>query len=152
MLVRIAYYYVDARQSRDLVWGALGVAAGDYNPRFRILATHSPDGSTCVLIGRGRDRAGVQNDDRRVLRILRASQAALFELALQCGAIGLRRSATEVFYVIAGHMSMLSQRELRGLRRERQPVSQTRLLNPYFTGARTSSSRSGVDSTRSRCG
>ena len=63
MLVRVSDYHVDAGQSGNLVRRSLGIAPGDYNSGFRILAADAANGGAGVLIGARGDSASIQNDD-----------------------------------------------------------------------------------------
>lgn len=69
MLVGISNDTGDAGQGGNLLWCALGIAAGHDNLALGILATNAADAGACVPVGRGSNRAGIQNDDLGVLRI-----------------------------------------------------------------------------------
>jgi hypothetical protein len=57
--MRIADHPLDARQRRELLGSALGVAAGDHDLRLGILTLHAADGSPRILVGSGRHRTGI---------------------------------------------------------------------------------------------
>ena len=63
MLVGIADDQSHAGQRGDLFRGALRVTSGDHDSGLRILAADAADGGARILIGAGRDGAGIQDDD-----------------------------------------------------------------------------------------
>ena len=106
-LMGVAYDERDSGKRRNFFRGALGIAAGYNDSCFGILPADSPDGGASILIRACRNGAGVQNYDRRLLWVRGAGETLLFELAFKGGAVGLRGAATEVFYVISGHISIV---------------------------------------------
>jgi len=68
VLVRIADHKIYAGKGCDFFRGALCVAACDYDACFRVLAADSADRCARVLIGSARNRAGVQDHYRRLVR------------------------------------------------------------------------------------
>jgi len=103
MLVGISDDEVDARQSRNLLSSALGITAGDDDFRLRILPAHPAYGGSRILVGAGRDRAGIQNYHRSMRGRRSANHPLLFELAFKSGAIGLRGATAKILYKKSGH-------------------------------------------------
>ena len=68
MLVRIADHLGHAGKGGDFLRSALRIAAGDHDLRVGILPMNAADGGACVLIGRGRYRAGVEDDESSLSR------------------------------------------------------------------------------------
>lgn len=99
----IAHDDVHAGQRSDFLGGALGVTSGHDDPGIGILAAHSADRSTGILIRRGGHSAGVQDNHRGVSGGRSANQSLLFELTFQSGAIGLSGATSEVFYKESSH-------------------------------------------------
>ena len=62
-----------------------------------------------ILVGGRRHRTRIDDYDGSLLRRISPSQAALFELAFESRAIRLRGATAEIFYVITGHILMLTQ-------------------------------------------
>jgi hypothetical protein len=103
MLMRIPNYQVHAGQGPDLLGYTLRVAPGDHDARVRILAAHSADRSTGVLIRCGGDCAGIEDNHGSLRGAGSAGESTLFELPFHRGAIGLRRAASKIFYIESGH-------------------------------------------------
>src|ERR1022692_1640751 len=68
---------------------------------------NAADGCTRILVGRGGDGAGVQDDDFRLDGRGGALQSAGEQLALDSGAIGLGRAASEVLDMIGRHQAII---------------------------------------------
>ena len=68
---------------------------------------NAADGGTRVLIGRRGDGAGVQDDDFGFCGGGGALQPAVEQLALDGGAIGLGRAASEVLDMISRHKAII---------------------------------------------
>ena len=109
MLVRISDDLRYAGQGGNFLGRTLGVAARDHDLRFRIFTMNSSDGGARILIGRSRNRAGVQHHDSSFRRLGRPHPAPLLELALDSGAVCLSSPATEIYHLEAGHVSILTQ-------------------------------------------
>ena len=109
LFVRVSDDLGDAGKSCDFLWRALGVAAGDHNLTARVCTANAANGSAGVLVGRGCDRAGVQNDDLRVRGRRGAFESAVGKLPLDCRAVGLSGAAAKILDVKAGHGSMLNE-------------------------------------------
>ena len=69
---------------------------------------NTTDGRACILIGSGRDGAGVQNNNFCIRRSRSTLQTALFKLAFDGSAIGLRRAATKILYVKTRHRTIVA--------------------------------------------
>jgi len=122
MLVRVADDMRDTAQGSDFLGSALRIAAGDDDAGLGILALNAADGGAGILIsGRGHC-AGIEYDDRGLARGGGARKAEFLELTFERGAVGLGGAATEVFYVISGHISMLAHRVARIPTRGRFPL------------------------------
>ncbi len=107
VLVRISHYQADAGQRRNLFRRPLRVTAGDQDSRTGVFPMNAADGSTCVLISRRGDGAGIQDDDFSLDGSAGALQSAGQQLALNGGAIGLGRAASEVLHMIRRHESII---------------------------------------------
>ena len=68
---------------------------------------NAADGCTRILIGRCGDGAGIQDDDFRLDGRGGAFQSAGEQLALDSGAIGLGRAASEVLDMIGRHQAII---------------------------------------------
>ena len=93
----------DARKGGDFFGGALGVAAGDENFCGGILRVDFADGVASLCVCGGGDGAGVDDDEFGVLRRRCSGAAAVEELALDGGAVGLCGAAAELFDVERRH-------------------------------------------------
>ena len=107
VFVRISNHQTDAGQRRDFFRRALRVAAGDQDLRLGVLPMDAADGGTRVLIGRCGDGAGIQDDDFGLGGSAGALQSPRQQLALDGGAIGLGRAASEVLDVISCHQTII---------------------------------------------
>ena len=108
MFVRVADDGCDAGKRRNFFRSALRVAPGHDNSCQRILPLHAANGSPRILIRRNRNRARVQYDQIGA-RGGGSFQAAGLELAFECGTVGLRSTASEIFYVEGGHAIIVAQ-------------------------------------------
>lgn len=108
MLVGVADHLRDAGKSRKFVRGALGIATGDHDAGLRIFAMDAANGGARVLIGGCRYGAGIQDDHFGLIERRGAFQAALFELALDGGAVGLGRAAAKILYVVTCHRTIVA--------------------------------------------
>ena len=70
---------------------------------------NTPDGSARIPIGRSRNSAGVKHHDSGFRRFGRPHPSPLLELELDGGAVCLGRAAAEIYYLEAGHVSILTQ-------------------------------------------
>lgn len=108
MLVGISDDTGDAGQGGNLLWRALGITAGHDNPAFGILATNAANAGACVPVGRGSNRAGIQNDDLGVLCIRHPLESVVTQLSLYSGAVCLGRSTAKILYVKACHSNIVT--------------------------------------------
>ena len=108
MLVGVSYHFADARQGGNFFRSTLGIASSNNDLAERVLAMDAPDGCTGVLIGGGRDRAGVQDDDFGLGGSFGTLQSAVAELALDCRAIGLSSAAAKVLYIERAHRTIVA--------------------------------------------
>jgi hypothetical protein len=106
--MRVPDHRRNPRQCRDLLRGPLRVAASNNDLRQRILPLHPPDRGSRILIGGRSHRTGVQQHN--VGFLLRSlTQTAHLELPFESGAVRLRSAASEIFYVISSHETILAQ-------------------------------------------
>ena len=108
MLMRVADHLSHAWQSGDFFRSSLRVAAGDHNLCVGILAMNATDGGAGVLIRRGGDGAGVEDDESGLGRLFGALQAAFPQLAFDARAVRLRGPAAEICHVESCHVSILT--------------------------------------------
>src|SRR5579862_2873021 len=108
VLVGVADHLRDAGKSREFLGGALGVATGNHDAGLWILAMDAADGGARILIGGCRHGAGIQDDHFGLIERRGAFQAALFELALDGGAVGLGRAAAKILYVVTCHRTIVA--------------------------------------------
>ena len=107
MLVGIADHHANTGQRRQLSGRALCVAACHQNPCRRILTMDAANGGARVLVCRCGHGAGIQDYNFGRVGIARAFQAAIEQLALNRGAIGLRRATAEILHVIRRHQLII---------------------------------------------
>src|SRR5271157_2512836 len=93
----------DSRENRKLFGGALRVAAGDDDARGGIGGVKFADGLARLGVRGSGDGTGVQNDDVGPVSVAGEMAALFAQLALDGGAIGLRRAAAKLFDVKRGH-------------------------------------------------
>ena len=107
VFVRIANDLGNARQGSDLSRGALCVAARNYYFASGIFAPDAANARPGILFSRGSDGAGVQHYELCIFAGS-AVETLVQELPLNCCAIGLSCAAPEIFYVKAGHRTILA--------------------------------------------
>lgn len=108
MFVGVADDLGYARQGGDFFWGALGVASGDDDLAVGILTVDAADGSSGIVVGGSSDRASIQDDDFGAGGASVTLEAALLELALDGGAIGLGGAASEILDIESCHGSSVT--------------------------------------------
>ena len=102
-LVGIADNPGDARKSGELFGGALGVATGDDDAGGGVCGVKLSDGVAGLRFGGGRDRAGVHDDNVSGRGFGCGGATAIEQLALDCGAVGLRGATAELLDIEGGH-------------------------------------------------
>src|ERR1700674_311976 len=108
MLVGVADDQADAGEGGNLFGGALRVAAGDYDSRFRILPTYAADRGASILVRARGDCAGIHHHHGGLRGSGGAGRPALLELAFEGCAVSLSGATAEVFYVVSGHVLMVT--------------------------------------------
>ena len=103
-LVGVADDPGDAGESGEFLGGALGVTAGDDDAGGGIVGVKFADGVAGLSVCRGGDGACVDDDDVGGGGVNCRREAAIAELALDGGAVGLRGAAAELFDVEGGHI------------------------------------------------
>ena len=93
----------DAGENGEFFRSALGVAACDENPGRGILEMNFANGVAGLCVGGGCDGAGVDDDEFGVLWGGGWRAAAVTELALDRGTVGLGGAAAELFDVEGRH-------------------------------------------------
>ena len=86
----------------------MGIAASNHDFAARILPFGPPDGGPRILFGGSGNRAGVQDYVAGGVPVGRSVQPQLAKLVLDSGAVGLGSAAAEIFYVKAGHRTILA--------------------------------------------
>src|SRR5215470_13098958 len=89
MLVRVADDLRNTGQGGEFFRRALRVATGHDDAGLRVLPVYPADGSARILIGRGRDRAGVQHNNFGFPQFGGAIKSLLLKLPLNGSAVGL---------------------------------------------------------------
>src|SRR5579864_1031726 len=107
MLVAIANHPRYARQCCNLFWCSLGITARDQNFCCRIFTMDSANGGTCILIGRGGDSAGIEDDKLGDLWRPRRGKAECRKLELDGRSVSLSGSASKVLYEKFRHESII---------------------------------------------
>ncbi len=113
MFVRITNHAGNARQDCNLLRGSLGVTSGNQDFAPRIFAPDAPNGRPRVRLGGSSHRASVQNHNAGVTSRCGPDKPALTELLLDGSTVGLGSAAAEIFYVKAGHGTILAYVHLR---------------------------------------
>jgi CheY-like chemotaxis protein len=108
VLVRVADDLRHTGQGGEFFRRALRVAAGHDDAGLRILPVYPADGGAGILIGRGRDRAGVQHDNFGFPQFGGAIESPLLELPLNGSAVGLGRATTKILYVKTCHDTIVA--------------------------------------------
>jgi hypothetical protein len=98
----------NAGKSGNFGGGALGIAARHNDFAVRVLPANAPNSSPGVLFGRRGYCAGVQNDVLGPARGVSPLHPMVPELPFNRGAVRLSGAATEIFYVKAGHATILA--------------------------------------------
>lgn len=93
----------DAGKCGKLFRSALSITAGDENFRRGILRVDFANGVTGLSIGGGSNSASVDDDEFGVPGRGRGRAAAVEELTLDGGAVGLRGAAAKLLDVEGGH-------------------------------------------------
>ncbi len=106
-LVRIADDPGDAGEGGQLFGSALGVAASDDETDGGIGGAKFSDGVSGLGVGGGGDGASVDDDDVGTGGRGGNGTAAVEQLALEGGAVGLRGATTELFDEESGHVRPL---------------------------------------------
>ena len=106
-LVRVAHHPLHAGQRGNLFRRALRVAAGDQNAGGGVLAMDAPHGMAHVLIGRGGNRAGIQDNKVRFDPRAGLHHAPGGKLVFQRGPVCLRGTAPEVLYEEFPHLAII---------------------------------------------
>ena len=117
--MRVPNYREDSRQRGDFSGYALGIAASHNDFATGILPPDPPDHGAGVLFRRSSNRAGVQNHVAGGVPVGRSIQPQSPKLLLDGGPIGLGCAAAEIFYVKAGHRTILAYVVYRSLMPER---------------------------------
>jgi hypothetical protein len=113
VLVGISYDVRYTRKRCDLFGGTLCVTAGDNNFTKTIVSPNAADGCPCVLFGGGSYRAGIKDNPVCLSYLSSTLKSQLPKLLLNRSAVSLSSAATEIFYVKAGHRSILAYIHLR---------------------------------------
>jgi hypothetical protein len=100
--VAIAYHGGNTRNRSQFLRRALGVAAGDNDPRRGILAVGAANEGARGPVGLGGHAAGIHDDDIRNGRLLLGKACSAQPVAHRF-AIGASGTATEVFHEEARH-------------------------------------------------
>ena len=95
----------DAGEGGEFFGGTLSVAASDDDAGGRIGSVELANGIAGLGVGCSGDGAGVDDDDVGVGGFGRRSESAIYQLALEGGAVGLGGAAAELFDVEGGHFA-----------------------------------------------
>ena len=106
-LVRIADDPRDAGEGGQFFWSTLGVASGDDDADGGVGGVKFSDGVAGLGVGGSGDGAGVDDDDVGSGGRGGSGAAAVEQLALEGGAVGLRGATTELFDEESGHVRPL---------------------------------------------
>ncbi len=101
--MRIPHHQAHAFERGQFLRRALRIAAGDQNPRARLLAMNAPDHLAHFVIRGRRHGASIQHHQVGILHLGRRRQPLRREPSLDRRAIGLRRPAPEIFNEKALH-------------------------------------------------
>lgn len=113
VLMGIADHMRDAGQCRDLFGRALSVTSRDNDLTIGIVTANAANGSAGILFGGGGNRTGIENDPLGLSRGIGPLHALIHELTLNGGTVRLSGPAAEIFYVKAGHATILAYIHLR---------------------------------------
>ena len=106
--MRVTDDLAHARKRSYFLRRALRITAGHDDPAIGILAANASNGRPGILVGSRGDGTGIQNYDLGFERPGSADRAVVAKLPLDRGAVCLGGTASEVFYVKAGHGSILA--------------------------------------------
>jgi hypothetical protein len=115
--MRVADHLRNASKSSDLSGGALGIAAGDNDLAVRVTAPDAANGGPGVLFGGGSYCAGIKDYVISSGRGIGAAESQISKLLLDRSPVGLGGAAAEIFYVKAGHRTILAYVLFRSLGR-----------------------------------
>ena len=90
------------------MWNALGVAAGNYYLAPGIVAPNASNCGPSVLFGGSCYSAGIKHYELCTSRTLCPGEALFPKLLFDRRAVRLSSSTTEIFYVKAGHPTILA--------------------------------------------
>ena len=107
MFVRVSHNQAYPWQCRQFLGSSLRIATGNKNPGCRALSMNATNRRTYVLIGRGCHRARIQHDHFGFPGRAGTRQSPVEQLALNRSAVRLRRAASEIFYEIRRHTSII---------------------------------------------
>lgn len=113
VFVRVADDERHAGEVGNFLRGALGIAAGNYYLAFGIFPADSANRGTSVLFSGSRYSTGIKHHEPRPVGVVGLVDSELPKLLLNRGSIGLCCAATEIFYVKAGHGTILAYVQLR---------------------------------------
>ena len=113
VFVGIADHLRNTGECRDLFGCALGVTSRDNDLTIGIIAANAANGRAGVLFGGGGNRASVKDDPLGLPGGIGPLQAMLPELSLNGGTVRLSGPTAEIFYVKAGHATILAYIHLR---------------------------------------
>ncbi len=107
--MRISYNFVDSGQTGNFFGRSLGVASGDDDLAVGIFTMKFSDGGASILVGGSGHRTRIEDHNSGLMRRTRYLQTQLPELVFDCGAIRLRRPASKILDIEAGHGKMIPQ-------------------------------------------
>ena len=113
VIMGIADHMRDAGQCRDLFGRALSVTSRDNDLTIGIVTTNAANGGAGVLFSGGGNRAGIENDPFGLAWGIGPMEALVPELSLNGGTVRLSGPTAEIFYVKAGHATILAYIHLR---------------------------------------
>ena len=108
MFVRVPYNQGNTWQGRHFAGRPLRIASGNYYFASRVLAPDAPDCRPRILFGGSRYRTGIKDDKPRLTAFRGTIQPLLPKLSLDGSSVGLGSPASEIFYVKAGHRTILA--------------------------------------------
>ena len=108
MFVRIPHNQGDAWQVRDFDGRPLRIAPSNYYFAGRVLALDTPDCRPCILFCGSRYRAGVKDHELCGGTFRGTIKPLLLKLSLDGSPVSLGGPAAEIFYVKAGHRTILA--------------------------------------------
>jgi hypothetical protein len=93
----------DTGESGELFGGALGIAAGDDDANGGVCGVEFSNGVAGLGVGGSGDRAGIHDDEVSGRGFGCGGATAIEQLALDCGAIGLRGATAELLDIEGRH-------------------------------------------------